>query len=151
MTLSASRNRTSYITTTTIIKKYLQNTHLSVMLCCWDQNVQALEVLTSGRNGCRLATSRFFWCLFSTECAWGHESTADHFWWWVYCPKRINYLNRADHRTVVYKRQKLYINVLPKWVFSNFNYSPGTWLLIFIGVYSEWFFTTSLSLIYCHS
>lgn len=45
--LSASINRPSYIITTAIIKKHLQNTHLRAMLCGWAQSVQVLEVLTS--------------------------------------------------------------------------------------------------------
>lgn len=68
-TLSASINRPSYIISTTIIKKHLQNTHLCGMLCCWAQNTQMHEVLTSGRSGYRTATSRFSCCLFSTDCA----------------------------------------------------------------------------------
>lgn len=66
MTLAASINRPSYIITTTIIKKHLQNTHLCVGLHCWAQNLQAHQVLTSGRNGYSPATSRFSCCLFRT-------------------------------------------------------------------------------------
>lgn len=75
-TLSASINRPSYIISTTIIKKHLQNTHLCGMLCCWTQNAQGHEVLTSGRSGYRPATSSFSCYLFSTDyvCLEAHST-----------------------------------------------------------------------------
>lgn len=88
--LSASINRPSYIITTAIIKKHLQNTHLPVMLCCWAQGEQVLEVLTSEWVAANLPLQSSRAACLAQTAPRGVGLQAEHFWCLANCPKRIN-------------------------------------------------------------